>query len=335
VLVASALALDCGDFDADKSILTVRMSKGSKSRIIPLHGSSALALRRYASVRDSIYVKRMSPAFFVWEGGDRLVYDSVNRWFLLVACQIGLRKPGDSRGPRVHDLRHYFAIRTLLNWYRIDITISEMLGGFDTPARVPYQTRVIETMVKRENFGADKVPDLLFINYKTIDTIGHAFTINSPEMSDAVSYQDTYLKVLIDFLNRQVGKGKWAMVLTADHGHQYSPTYTAPSRPNGAWQIDVTHMEQDINQHFAVAGSDGNVIEKMRPTQVWLNTDMLAQRGFTVADVASYMMTLTQQDTTKRSTTPKPGHADDPVFKSVVPLQQFDKLPCLPQGEAP
>jgi hypothetical protein len=213
--------------------------------------------------------------------------------------------------------------------------IDQLLGGFDTPARVPYQTRVIKAMIKREHFGADKVPDLLLINYKTIDTIGHQFTINSPEMSDAVRYQDQYLKVLIDFLNHQVGKGKWAMVLTADHGHQYSPTYTTPQRPNGAWQIDVTHMEQDINEHFAVPGSNASVIEKMRPTQVWLNTDLLAQRGFTVADVGSYMMTLTQQDTTKRSTVPKPGHADDPVFKSVVPLQAFDKLPCLPQGETP
>jgi hypothetical protein len=94
-------------------------------------------------------------------------------------------------------------------------------------------------------------------------------------------------------------------------------------------------MEQDINQHFAVPGSNASVIEKMRPTQVWLNTDLLAQRGFTVADVATYMMTLTQQDTTKRSITPAPGQADTPVFKSVVPLQVFDKLHCLPQGETP
>jgi integrase/recombinase XerD len=118
--VGEALALDCGDFNPDKGLLTIRLSKGGKSRVVPLHPSTTFALRRYASVRDNIYVKRINPAFFVWEGGDRLVYDSVNRWVFLVACQIGLRKPGDRRGPRVHDLRHYFAIRTLLNWYRIN-----------------------------------------------------------------------------------------------------------------------------------------------------------------------------------------------------------------------
>src|SRR5205085_12121381 len=46
-------------------------------------------------------------------------------------------------------------------------SIKHPLGGFDTAARLPYQTRVIETMIKREHFGADKTPDLLFINYKT------------------------------------------------------------------------------------------------------------------------------------------------------------------------
>lgn len=151
--VGEALALDRSDFDGEKGILTVRLSKGSKSRAIPLHESTTLALRRYASARDRIYVKRTSPAFFVWEGGDRLVYDSVNRWFLLVACQIGLRKPGDTRGPRVHDLRHYFAIRTLLNWYRIDS---------DVEAHLPeLATYLGHTHVRDTYWYLSAVPELL------------------------------------------------------------------------------------------------------------------------------------------------------------------------------
>jgi integrase len=151
--VGEALALDCGDFDAVKGVLTVRVSKGSKSRLIPLHESTTLALRHYASTRDSIYVKRSSPAFFVWEGGNRLIYDSVNRWFLLAACQIGLRKPGDARGPRVHDLRHYFAIRTLLNWYQINA---------DVEARLPELATYLGHTHVRDTYGhLAAVPELL------------------------------------------------------------------------------------------------------------------------------------------------------------------------------
>ncbi len=130
--VGEALALDCADVGLPRALLTIRLAKGNKSRIVPLHPSTVIALERYASIRDSVYPRRTTPSFFVWEGGDRLIYDSVNRWFLLVACQVGLRKPGDRLGPRVHDLRHYFAIRTLLNWYQSNADVEAHLPELAT-----------------------------------------------------------------------------------------------------------------------------------------------------------------------------------------------------------
>jgi predicted AlkP superfamily pyrophosphatase or phosphodiesterase len=85
--------------------------------------------------------------------------------------------------------------------------IETLLEGFDTPARIPYQTRVIEEMIGREGFGADETPDLLFVNYKMIDYISHVWTVNSPEMQDAVKGQDAALETFVDFLNATVGRG--------------------------------------------------------------------------------------------------------------------------------
>ena len=151
--VGEALALDCGDVDFDQALLTIRVAKGDKSRAIPLHPSTIVALQRYAAIRDDVYPQRTTPAFFVWDGGDRLVYDSVNRWFLLVACQIGLRKPGDQCGPRVHDLRHYFAIRTLLNWYHTDV---------DVEARLPELATYLGHVHVRDSYWyLSSVPELL------------------------------------------------------------------------------------------------------------------------------------------------------------------------------
>jgi integrase/recombinase XerD len=130
--VGEALALDCADVDLDQALLTLRMTKGNKARLVPLHPSTVVALRQYASLRDNVYPKRSTTSFFVWEGGGRLIYDSVNRWFLLVACRAGMRQPGDRRGPRVHDLRHYFAIRTLLNWYRSKVDVEAHLPELAT-----------------------------------------------------------------------------------------------------------------------------------------------------------------------------------------------------------
>jgi site-specific recombinase XerD len=121
--------------------------------LTPLHSSTVGALRRYTATRDTIYPKRKSPAFFVWDGGGRLGYDSVNRWFLLVACQTGLRKPGDQHGPRVHDLRHHFAIQTMLRWYRT---------GTDVEARLPELSTYLGHVHVRDTYWyLSAVPELL------------------------------------------------------------------------------------------------------------------------------------------------------------------------------
>jgi integrase/recombinase XerD len=130
--VSEALALDDSDVDLDRALLTIRLAKGNKTRLAPLHASTVAVLRHYASIRDSVYPKRTNPGFFVWDGGVRFGYNSVHRWFHLVACQIGLRKPGDRRGPRVHDLRHHFAIQTMLQWYRTDTNVEARLPELST-----------------------------------------------------------------------------------------------------------------------------------------------------------------------------------------------------------
>ena len=151
--VGEALALDRADLDANQALLSIRQAKGNKPRRIPLHSSTVAALREYSSIRDRVFPQPTNPSFFVWEGGGRLVYDSVNRWFLFVATQLGLRSPGDRHGPRVHDLRHYFAIGTLVNWYRADA---------DVEARLPeLATYLGHTHVRDTYWYLSAVPELL------------------------------------------------------------------------------------------------------------------------------------------------------------------------------
>jgi hypothetical protein len=81
-------------------------------------------------------------------------------------------------------------------------SIAQLANGWDTPARVPFQDRLYAEVIKREGFGADDVPDLLYINSKIIDHVGHIWSVNSPEMKDALSWQDAGLKEFIGTLNR-------------------------------------------------------------------------------------------------------------------------------------
>jgi hypothetical protein len=207
-------------------------------------------------------------------------------------------------------------------------SIEQLAGGFDTPARTPYQTRLIETLVEREGFGRDDVPDLLYLNYKAIDTIGHLFSADSLEMSDALRYQDEALRQFVAFLDRVVGKGRWAMVLTADHGTQRDPAVS------GAFMIDINKLTSLLQHRFDDDQDHVALFEKIRPTEIWVNQGELSDNGFTLDDVSRYIDSLTQEQTYKNANTPAPGHEQDRVFSAAFPSSMLSRLPCLPQARA-
>jgi hypothetical protein len=208
-----------------------------------------------------------------------------------------------------------------------DNSIEQFNNGFDTPARTPFQTQLFEKVIQEEGFGADATPDLLYLNYKAIDVVGHAFSANGVEMSDAVKVQDQALRELIDFLNTTVGRGQWVMALTADHGTNLNPDVS------GAFQIDTASIEDLLNQQFD-DGDDVPLIEKFRTTEFWLNEDELAQSGHDLLDVSDFLLGLTQGQTFKSGGEPLPGHENDTVFAGAFPTSLMDRLPCLPQARA-
>jgi hypothetical protein len=207
-----------------------------------------------------------------------------------------------------------------------DNDIQELLRGFDTPARTPYQQRVVEEVVRRESFGDDDTPDLLYLNFKEIDFISHVWSMNSPEMEDAVVAQDEALRALVTFLDRQVGKGNWVLGLTADHAAMPDPSVS------GGYEISSGPMQTMINEKFDTDGDDVPIVALMQPSQAFLNVDELEQNGYTVADVARYMMTFTQADTAGGGVTPIPGHENDTVMQAAFPSDIMPDLPCLPEA---
>ena len=123
--VSEPVALDRDDIDLARGILIIRRTKFGKSRMLPLHATTVEALRHYHQLRDRVF--RNTQSFFVSERGIRLTVCSVRKTFILLSRQTGLRGPDDSRGPRLHDLRHRFAIETLLSWYRAGIDVERRL----------------------------------------------------------------------------------------------------------------------------------------------------------------------------------------------------------------
>jgi hypothetical protein len=208
-----------------------------------------------------------------------------------------------------------------------DNDIQQLANGFDTPARTPFQETLIETVIEREGFGADEVPDLLFLNYKAIDTIGHLFSADGIEMSDAVQTQDAALRLLMDLLDERVGRGRWVMVVTADHGTQRDPD------TSGAFMIDINKLDAGLVSTFD--DDDGvPLVQKVRPTEIWLDRQELEDNGHTLEQISEWLLGLTQQDTYKNQNLPLPGHERDTVFAAALPSSILSRLPCLPEARA-
>jgi integrase len=107
--VSEALALRLGDLTADG--LVIRQTKFQKSRLLPLHATTWEALDRYVSARQRLGT--LNDALFVSNTGTPPSYPTVVAIFLRLARSTGLRREPGQPGPRIHDLRHTFAVRSL------------------------------------------------------------------------------------------------------------------------------------------------------------------------------------------------------------------------------
>ncbi len=130
--ISEVIRLDHADVNLKQALLTVRLTKFSKSRLIPLHPSTVEKLKRYLYRRDELYPRPLTARFFLSNQGTPLT-DCMVRWtFVKLSRQIGLRKVGGSSGPRLHDLRHRFAVTTLLHWYRTGVDVEQRLPVLST-----------------------------------------------------------------------------------------------------------------------------------------------------------------------------------------------------------
>jgi integrase len=152
-----ARALDVADVDLQSGVLAVRKTKFGKSRFVPVQESTREALASYAEHRDRLCPRRRSKAFLVSERGTRLYQEIAAYTFAKVSRAIGLRPPAAGRhkghGPRLNDMRHTFATRRLIEWYRAGLDV-----GREMPRLATYLGHV---HVRHTYWYIEAVPELL------------------------------------------------------------------------------------------------------------------------------------------------------------------------------
>jgi integrase len=153
--VGEAIRLDRGDAALGHGALTVHQTKFGKTRELSLHASTVAALRAYLRLRDRLCSAPASDALLVSPAGTRLLYTNVCTTLLDLVDRAGLHRPAAGRRPRLHDLRHTFAVRTLLDWYR---------AGADVQPRLPLLSTYLGHVHPKDTYWyLQAAPELLQI----------------------------------------------------------------------------------------------------------------------------------------------------------------------------
>jgi arylsulfatase A-like enzyme len=190
----------------------------------------------------------------------------------------------------------------------------------EVPAFITYHGRVLRNMIAEEGYGDDDVADLLFTNFKQIDRVGHYFNMASEEVRDSVVESDRQLGKLVHWLEGELGHGNYAVVVTADHGQQ--PDEDAV---NG-YGIDPKAISADMVSEF------GPIVRTVRPTQVFLNEEVMRARNVSVEEVARWLADYRLEDNTDdpRALVGGAGvfERGDRLFDMIVPSKLLSEISC-------
>ena len=165
--ISEATGLLDADVDLKRSMLTVRQSKFSKSRQLPLHATTVEALRRYRHKRNR-YLRACHPMppFFASMRGTALSSTQVHRVFAQLREQLGWIYRGAHHAPRIHDLRHTFAVRRVILWHQQDIDIDQAMLALST-----YMGHV---KISTTYWYLTAVPELMALAAEKFDRFAHS-----------------------------------------------------------------------------------------------------------------------------------------------------------------
>jgi integrase/recombinase XerD len=161
VRISEAIALDTDDLDTTGGQLLLRQTKFGKDRLVPLHPSTTEVLLRYRDLRDQQHPNLRCPALLVSTAGTRLHHSNVSLVFARLTGQAGIIRRSATCRPRIHDLRHSFAVATVLDWYRT---------GADVPAMMPrLSTYLGHTDPKHTFWYLSAAPELMALAGQRLD----------------------------------------------------------------------------------------------------------------------------------------------------------------------
>lgn len=130
--LSEATGLLRADVDLQNGLLHIRNGKFGKSRWVPLHSTTTRALQDYSQKRDSDSMSAGTEAFFVSDYGRPAKPRDIGYAFNLLRRKLQWKPRGGHPAPRIHDLRHTFICRRLLQWYEEGLDIDRNILALST-----------------------------------------------------------------------------------------------------------------------------------------------------------------------------------------------------------
>lgn len=191
---------------------------------------------------------------------------------------------------------------------------------YASPAHVRYQQVLLERLIEAESFGEDLVPDLLYVNFKPSDDAGHNWGMTSEEVAETLRAQDRALRQLVTFLDRVVGRRRWVVFLTADHGQTPRP------RESGGWAIGGGELARDANEVFDGNNNHVPLIDQVSSPGAYVNLSELKANDVTLREIARWIAGYTIEENVKDDSDLAPlyeGRENELVFDAVLVRDQL------------
>jgi predicted AlkP superfamily pyrophosphatase or phosphodiesterase len=201
--------------------------------------------------------------------------------------------------------------------------VSDPLYRFSTPAAARYYGHLLRRMIEAEGFGSDRIPDLLYVNFKTSDEAGHRWGMTSEEVGLALRAQDAELKLLTRFLDRVVGRDRWVIALTADHGQTPYP------QESGGWAIAGAEVMRDANARFDHNDNGIGLVDEVVSAGAFVTRAELDANDVTLDAIARWLSGYTVADNSAGEVPDwYRGTGDDPVFEALLVDKRVAATSC-------
>jgi hypothetical protein len=194
------------------------------------------------------------------------------------------------------------------------------------PSAVRYEQWLLEQLIAAEGFGDDDVPDLMFVNFKAADEAGHRWGMSSVRVAQVIAELDRALRNLVRTLNRDVGAGRWVLLLTADHGQMPSP------EDSGGWPIHGAELADDVNHRFDRNDNGVDLVDKVVSAGLYVTRPELRANDVRLRDLAEWALRYTARDNLTRPAPPPywQGNVAERLFVGTLVRRKVVGLDCDP-----